>query len=146
MKGRGKQAAGVGEIFRNSARIDQLHDAILVGNNDQLEAIVNDRTMNSLASKKIKGKDVAWETLLEDSVYQVQDPRAKDPVVVKLFVDLPLHEIGGNVIATKLIDIVGPFFVRCLDIGRFTDVDANYFIIMEYIPNDPEGTINYMCN
>ena len=134
--GKGKQPAG--SIFRNDRRIDLLHAAIKAGSQEQLDEIINDRGMNAPASKKLKGKGVTWETLLEDSVWQVQDP-GSDPVVVKLFVDMPFHEICGNVIATKLIETAGPFFVRCLDVGRFTDTCANFFIIMEYVPDDPEG-------
>lgn len=136
MKGRPKQ---VGGVFRNSARIDQLHGAILSGDRQKLESVVNDRPMNSQASKKLKAKGVSWETLLEDSaVYHVHEPDSGEHVVVKLFVDLPFHELCGNVIAAKLIETTGPFFVRCFDVGRFTDTDANYFIILEYVPDDPE--------
>jgi hypothetical protein len=139
MKGKAKQATGIGGAFRNAPRIDMLHQALKDGDRTKLEEIINDRPMNAVASKKMKGKGVTWETLLEDSVWQVQDPSAAEPVVVKLFTELPLHEIGGNVIATKLIDTAGPFFVRCLDVGRFTDTDANYFIIMEYVPDELES-------
>ena len=137
MKARAKQAPG--GVFRNVARIDQLHSAVLEGNRERLEEIINDRTTNSAVSKKLKAKGVTWETLLEDSVWSVQEPTTCEQVVVKLFVDFPFHEICGNVIATKLIDTAGPFFVRCFDVGRFTDTDANYFIIMEFIADDPES-------
>ena len=137
MKGKGKTP--MGGVFRNASRIDLLYSAIQEGNRDKLEEIINDRAMNAQASKKLKGKGVSWETLQEDTVYQLQGPGSPDPVVAKLFDDLPFHEICGNVIATKLIESSGPFFVRCLDIGRFTDTAANYFIILEYVPDDPEG-------
>lgn len=139
MISKGKQPKGSGGIFRNPARIDTLHEAIRAGDRAKLEDIVNDRGMNAPASKRLKGKDVTWETLLEDTVFQVQDPNSAESVVVKLFVDLPFHEICGNVIATKLIETAGPFFVRCLDVGRFTDTAASFFIVMEYVPNDTEG-------
>ena len=142
---KGKQGkGGIGGQFRNSPRIDHLHLAILDGNRERMEGVINDRTMNAQASKRLKGKGAVWETLLEDSVWQVTDPTlSSEPVVVKLFDEMPFHEIGGNILATKLIETVGPFFVRCLDVGRFVDTAGNFFIVMEYVPDDPEGVL---CN
>lgn len=134
MKKRGQKV----HPFRNQDRIDAIHNAIQKGDRAQLESIVQDRTYNSQMSRKLKGKSVAWEEVVEDMVYRIDDCATSEKCAIKLFDDLPFHEICGNVLATKLMDSVGPFFVRCYDIGRFTDTAASYFILLEYVPEDTE--------
>jgi hypothetical protein len=134
MKKQGKQ-----NPFRNQKRIDALHDAIINGDRSLLESIVEDRAVNSQISRKLKGKTTTWEEVVEDMVYRVDEVGSGEKCAIKLFDDLPFHELCGNVLATKLMDSVGPFFVRCYDVGRFTDTAASFFILLEYVAEDTES-------
>ena len=49
-------------------------------------------------------------------VYRLAAPGHSEQCVIKLFEDyFPYHEICGNVIATKLAETAGPFFVKVRD-------------------------------
>lgn len=50
-------------FFKNTDRIDKIHAAIIAGDRDALDAVIQDRKENAQVYKKIKGKNVVWDDL-----------------------------------------------------------------------------------
>lgn len=78
----------------------------------------------------------------DDVVFRLAVPGQSEQCVLKVFDEdsFPFHEICGNVLATKLAETAGPFFVRCLDVGQYTgSTDNSYFILMEYFEDDTDN-------
>jgi hypothetical protein len=61
MKKRGGPAQQ--SFFKNAARIDKIHEAILQGDREAFDAVIHDRKENAQVYKKIKGKNVVWDDL-----------------------------------------------------------------------------------
>lgn len=140
MKKRGGPAQQ--SFFKNSARIDKIHSTILSGDRDAFDAVIHDRKQNAQVYKKIKGKNVVWYDLKDDVVFLLAVPGQSEQCVLKVFDEdeFPFHEICGNVLATKLAETAGPFFVKCLDVGQFTgSTDNSYYILMEYFEEDTDN-------
>lgn len=122
--------------------MQRLHDHISTGDRDAFDAVIHDRKENAQVYKKIKGKGVVWEDLKDEVVYRLAVPGQAEQCVLKLFPpdEFPFHEICGNIIATKLAESAGPFFVKCFDVGQFTDPNDNrYFLLMEYFEEDTDS-------
>jgi hypothetical protein len=78
----------------------------------------------------------------DEVVYRLAVPGQSEQCVLKLFPEdeFPFHEICGNVLATKLSETAGPFFVKCLDVGQYTgSSDNSYYILMEYFEEDTDN-------
>jgi len=132
----GSMKKSVDSVFRNQERLDVLYEAFQKGDQKAIREFVSNREDNSKLQKKIRHKDAKWDELKEDTVFKVT--YLDEIVVVKLFPieeDFPFHEICGNIVATKALEI-SPFFVRTLDIGKS---DKNYILVMEYLCTDTEG-------
>ena len=74
-------------------------------------------------------------------MFRLAVPGQSEPCVLKVFDEdsFPFHEICGNVLATKLAETAGPFFVKCLDVGQYTgSTDSSYYILMEYFEDDTD--------
>jgi len=56
-------------FFKNTVRIDKIHAAIIAGDRDAFDTVIQDRKENAQVYKKIKGKNVVWDDLkVTDSV------------------------------------------------------------------------------
>lgn len=122
--------------FRNKDRLDKLFMAFQEGDQLRMHQIINDAAYNLMLNKKINDKATDWTELKDDVVYKLSTPT--ENVVIKIFdndYEYPLPEICGNIVATKLLEVI-PFFVRTLDIGMR---DGQVVIIMEYIQTDSEA-------
>lgn len=74
-------------------------------------------------------------------MFRLAVPGQSEQCVLKVFDEdtFPFHEICGNVLATKLAETAGPFFVKCLDVGQYTgSTDNSYYILMEYFEEDTD--------
>lgn len=78
----------------------------------------------------------------DDVVFRLAVPGQSEQCVLKVFEEdeFPFQEICGNVLATKLSETAGPFFVKCLDVGQYTgSTDNSYYILMEYFEEDTDN-------
>lgn len=121
----------IDSVFRNPKRLDAIRAALDAGDEQAMRERIASRTENARLLRLLNAKDMRWIELKEDVVYRVVG--REEEVVVKIFGMFPFHEIGGNLLATGLLDTC-PFFVRTLDIGR--DMAGKYLIIMESLPEE----------
>lgn len=126
----------VDSVFRNQDRLDRMRAALDAGDREIMEEVAASRTDNSRLHRLLNAKNARWTELKEAVVYKVTN--GEEEVVVKVFTTFPFHEIGGNLLATGLLETC-PFFVRTLDIGQ--SMTGNYLIVMECLP-DETSSIN----
>lgn len=123
----------INSVFRNTWRITELQEAFRAGDRTAMERIIDCASENRRLSRLL-GSPEHHEEIKEGVVYKVN--RGQESVIIKIFSanqGLPFQEMGGNLIATRLLETC-PFFVRMLDMGRYHDED--YVLVMECLDED----------
>lgn len=124
-------------LVRNDARLELLGEAWDRADREALMTIMSDRTHNTRLHRRLYAKDAVWTELKEDVVFKVTFP--EETVVVKVFDEFPFHELGGNLIATRLIPTAGPLFVRTLDMGRSIEGSSTWILVLEFLEVETEA-------